>query len=133
MTALRIRIAAVAGGLVVAAIGFLVAARVLDLAMEVPAGPGGGTAPLTLPRTLAVTLLGIAIGIVAAVAIERIARNPQRAWLLFSFVGLVASMVPTAVLVDDIGVKGILAIMHLAVGAVVIPGIAATLPDHRAA
>jgi hypothetical protein len=133
MTTLRLRIAAIAGGLIVAAIGFLVSTRFLDLGMSVPAGPGGGAVPLTLPRTLVVTLLGIAIGVGAAVAFERTARNPQRAWLLFSFVGLVASMVPTAMLIDDIGVKGILAIMHLAVGSVVIPTVAATLPDHRAA
>lgn len=131
MSTLQIRIAAATGGVLVAAIGFLVSTRVLDAALEVPAGPGGGTVPLTLPRILAITLLAIVVGVLAAVAAERRLRHPQRAWLRFSLVALVLSMVPTALLVEDLGDKGLLAIIHLVVAGVVIPLVGMTLPERR--
>lgn len=133
MNTLGIRLAAVAGGLVVAAIGFLVSTRVLDVALTVPAGPGGGEVALTLPRIVGVTALFVVIGLVAAMVFERTRPNPQGTWIVFALVGLVLSVVPTALLIDDIGAKGILAIIHLVVGSVVIPTVAATLPSQRPA
>lgn len=131
MSTLQIRIAATAGGVLVAAIGFLVSTRVLDAALEVPAGPGGGSVPLTLPRIIAVTLLAIVIGLLAAVVAERRLGHPQRIWFAFSLVGLVLSMVPTALLVEDLGDKGLLAIIHLVVASIVIPLVGMTLPERR--
>jgi hypothetical protein len=40
-------------------------------------------------------------------------------------------MVPTALLVEDLGDKGLLAIIHLVVASIVIPLVGMTLPERR--
>jgi hypothetical protein len=50
---------------------------------------------------------------------------------VFAFAGLLLSLVPTVMLVDELGVGGVLAIAHFGVAAVVIPLVAASLAEQN--
>ena len=125
MNAPAVRLVSAAVGVLVAAIVYVVASRVLDLAIHVSAGRLDFA--LNLTHFVVVTAAILVLALVVAAVMERRAVHPQRAWLLFSFAGLVLSLVPTLLLVDGFAARGMLVLAHVGVATVVIPAIAATL------
>jgi hypothetical protein len=126
-----VRLLSAAAGVLIAAIAYVVSSRVLGLTIDVAVGRLHFA--LNLAHFVAVTAAILVLALAAAAAMERRAAHPQRAWLLFAFAGLLLSLVPTLLLVDEFAARGILMIAHIGVAAVVIPGIAATLADKKPA
>jgi drug/metabolite transporter (DMT)-like permease len=131
MSAPAVRLVSAAGGVLIAVTAYVVSSRVLGLSIDVAVGRLDFA--LNLAHFVAVTAAILVLALAAAAVLERRATHPQRVWLLFAFAGLLLSLVPTLLLVDGFGARGILMIAHLGVATVVIPGIAATLTDEKPA
>ena len=131
----RLRLLAVVAGALVALIGALLTTGLFGIDVAVPEGPGSGEVMLTAPRAALVAAIGGLAGLVVAWVVERRAGQPRRTWIVVASVGLALSFIPSVLVSDDASGMTVLIALHVAVAAVVIPLVAATLPTperHRA-
>jgi hypothetical protein len=127
-SAFGIRLAAVAGAMAAAAAVFLIARYGVGLRLHTP-GFTASQPPtdLSIGLVLIASAVGSALGIGALTLIERTARRPRRAWVITAVIaGLASLSAPFAGHGISFGNELALACMHLAVGAVLIPVLAAT-------
>ena len=124
---LGIRLTAVAGAMAAAAAVFLIARYAIGLRLHTPGfTPSQQPADLNIGIVLAASAVGLALGIGALALIQRTARRPRRTWVITAAIVLLASLsAPFAGHGITIGNELALACMHLAVGAVLIPALAA--------
>jgi ABC-type Co2+ transport system permease subunit len=121
------RRALVVTGAVMAATVAWVLAQLTGTILEVEMA---GRSPLTvgLPEVLIVAVVASLAGWGAVELLHRLTRRAAAAWTVLSLAVLLASLLPIILADISAGVGAYLAAMHLAVGAVLIPGLRATLP-----
>jgi len=122
------RLAAVAGAMAAAAAVFLIARYAIGLHLHTPGfTPSQQPADLNIALVLVSATVASALGIAALALIQRTARRPRRTWVITAAIVLLASLsAPFAGHGITIGNELALVCMHLAVGAVLIPALAAT-------
>ena len=121
----RTRLAAVAGAAGAAALVWLVAVPLLDLSVTVPEAPGSATKePLRLGLVLITATVASLAGWALLALLERLTRRATAIWTGIALVVLVVTM-PYA---GDFTAteRGVLATMHLAVAAVLVPALRRT-------
>lgn len=129
-----LRLLIVAGAVIAALIVYLIAHGAVGLRLYSPAW--GSHAPQSLNAGFVILVSAVAClaGWAAVGLIGRGSDHPRRNWLLVSCVVLVASCaMPLSGAGISAGNKVALLFMHLAVGIVLIPGLAATAPSRRLA
>ncbi len=125
-----------AAGAVAAAVGvWLVTRYGFGLRLLSPAfGPAQHPMAVSVVIVAVASAVAIAAGWAAALVIGRLAPNPRAAWAIVSLTVLALSLgAPLAGHGITLSQRAALACMHLAVGAVLIPAFARTLPGRRAA
>lgn len=122
---LRRRALVVAGAIAAAIVPWLVA-QLTGTTLEVDMA---GQAPpvIGLPQVLIVAVVASLAGWGAVEVLSRITRRAAAAWTVLSVAVLVVSLLPIISADISAGVGAYLAAMHLAVAAVLIPGLRATL------
>lgn len=131
---LGIRLLAVVGGALAAAIVLAVIQAIFDVDVRVPAGLGNTeTVELQPMRAAGVTILASAIGVIVAIVAERRMTNPQQWWTRAAVIGVVVSFVPSLVLGEGVGSRPVLLALHVVAAGVVIPMVRATLPTSSRA
>jgi hypothetical protein len=127
----KARALTVAAGVVAATAVWIVADPLAGVALDVKSG--GKTQHVALPVAILVSLLaGLAAWGVSALLHGK-SRAPRRTWLITGVVVLLVSFTGPLGSGIGTGTKVSLLCEHLAVAAVLIPGMARTLPAARAA
>jgi len=126
----RARVLTVAGAALAATLVHLVALA-LGADMDVPAFDGQGTQQIAAVGVTLSALAGALIGWGLALAAGRWSARPRATWLLVVGVGLLLSFVPIVAIDATAATRAVLALEHLAVAAVTIPGLARTLHARR--
>ena len=122
---LRARIIPVVGAVLAAVIVW--AASVPILGHTPVAQPNADTVmEITLPAVVVAALVGSLAGWVALAVVERFARRARAVWIVGAAVVLVASLAMPISAGDTTGDVVALALMHVAVAAVLIPGLSRT-------
>ena len=119
-TGLGAGLAAAAATIAVAAL-----ARTIGVSLETAPGeaiPVAGFGQLTLFCT--------ALGVLMARTIGRRARRPRPTFTTATMVLTALSLVPDVMLSTDVATKATLVLTHLVAAAIVIPALAARLPEH---
>ena len=75
--------------------------------------------------------MAVAAGFFLAVAMRRFARTPHRTFVVTTVALTVVSLIPDVIVQMPIGTRFSLMAMHLVAAVIVIPAIAARLPEQR--
>jgi hypothetical protein len=121
-TATRLRAAALAvGGAVLATTLLWTTAQILGIELRVD--PRNGRAPgiISLPFTVTLTLTVCLLGWGARALLDRLTRRAPVVWTALAILVLLASFLPLLAVEATGPAKVILALMHIAVGAVLVP------------
>ena len=120
MTKNMIRLAVPAAAMLVAAAGFtiLTSAAGVDLA----ARTGTAVRPVTLPAVLTAAAVSALAGWVLLALLERLTSRARVAWTVSAVAVVLLSLLAGPTAGATVGAKAGLALLHLAVGAVVIGG-----------
>ncbi|MFF6877555.1 DUF6069 family protein [Streptomyces sp. NPDC012474] len=121
---LRIRALAVLATVAVGALIWLVADTVLDIGLRVPDGPGSTTTtPLALPAVLIGTAVVSLLGWALLALLEKVVAGHARAvWTVVAVLVLVVSLfAPLFGAGLSGGNRATLVLLHLAVGAILVP------------
>ncbi|MGW3608068.1 DUF6069 family protein [Micromonospora sp. NPDC005161] len=99
------------------------AAQIVDIEMRVD--PGNGQPPLvvSLPLTATVTLAVSLLAWGVRALLERLTRRAAVVWTVLAVIVLLASLLPPLGVEATGAAKAILMLMHVAVAAVLIPGL----------
>ncbi|MEV6864597.1 DUF6069 family protein [Streptosporangium subroseum] len=132
-SARRVRALAV-GGAVLATSLLWLAAQVLDIDLRVDQ-PGDGQPPVTvgLPLVIGVTLVLSLLGWGSLAVLERYIRRARTIWTVLAIAVLALSFVPILGVEATSSTKTVLALMHLAVAAVLIPMLRRSAPTAHGA
>lgn len=87
--------------------------------------------PIPLLGFANLTLMCVAAGFFLAVALRRFARNPRRTFARSTVALTVASLIPDVIATASVGTRISLMAMHVVAAVIVIPAIAARLPEQR--
>jgi hypothetical protein len=91
----------------------------------------GGLAAVPLPAYVPATLVATAVGTAVAAQLARRVAGPRQAWTTVAWILAVLSCAQPFLAAPDTATAVVLASSHLAAAAIVIPGIARTLPAAR--
>ena len=116
-------------GLAAAAATVAVAAVATAMGVSLETAPGEAIPVLGFGQ---LTLVCTAIGVLMARTIGRRAGRPRSTFTTATIVLTALSLVPDLVLSADVATKSTLVLTHLVAAAIVIPALAARLPEHRA-
>ncbi|MGL5817607.1 MAG: DUF6069 family protein [Phycicoccus sp.] len=124
------RALAVAGGAVA---GLLVWVILVPIGgMDLRAANGGTEQEIPAAAVIIFSLVGGLLGWGIAELLQRRAGRPKRTWIVLTTVLTALSCIPSFAGAADTGSALGLSLLHIGVAMVVIPGIAATLPETRA-
>jgi len=115
------RALAVAGAVAAPAAVWLVATAA-GVPLRVTAG-GQPPEPVELPAVLVFALVGSLAGSLALAVLERVTRHGAAVWTVLAAVVLLASLVPPLTVQASTATHVTLVTMHLAVAAVLVPGL----------
>ena len=117
-----------AAGLVAAAATVAVAAVASAFGVSLEAAPGEAIPVLGFGQ---LTLFCTAIGVLMARTLRGRVRRPRSTFTTATVALTALSVVPDLVLSTDVATKATLIVTHLVAAAIVIPALAARLPEHR--
>lgn len=87
--------------------------------------------PIPAAGFATMTLMAVVIGYVLAIALNRWASRPRRTFMVSTIVMTVASFIPDLTFPMTAGTRVLLIATHLVAAAIVIPAVAARLPEKR--
>lgn len=122
-TRLRVRASAAIGAVVAAVAVWLIADPVLGYDLEVEQS-GGSTMTVSAPFVLATALVASLAGWAALAILERFTHRAGRIWAVGAIIVLVASIGMPLAASTATSTALILSLMHVAVGAILIPALA---------
>ncbi|HEX5993561.1 MAG TPA: DUF6069 family protein [Jiangellales bacterium] len=130
--AVRKRRALTAAGATLAATGVWLLAQATGTELTVTMA---GQPPMTisLPFVVVTALAASLAGWAALAVLQRVARRGRALWTVLAIAALLVSFGPVAAAQTNAAARTLLALMHLAVAAVLIPGLVATVAARRAA
>jgi membrane-associated HD superfamily phosphohydrolase len=117
---------AVAGAVLAAVMVRLIAAATGTTLRVTP--PGQSMLTVSLPMVVTIALAASLAGWAALVVLRRITRRAHTVWTGLAVVALLASLVPLSSVQTTASARVFLALMHIAVAAVLIPGLRAAAP-----
>lgn len=126
-----VRLITLVGAVGAAVAGWLFWNLVLDVRTVSP-DMGAGSFPITLLGCIVVVLVSGGLGLAVTALVERVAPRPRTAWVVVAALTLLVSLAGP---LTGAGVSTVarlaLVSLHLLVGAVLLLGIASTLPSRR--
>ena len=126
----RARALGAAGGALAAALAWVVEVPLLGIHLNVRFG-GGHIQTIAVGQVIGVTVAASLLGWLLLAQLERRALRPRLIWTSIALVALAASLaLPIAAATTTSAVVGLI-VMHLTVGAVVIPALARTARTGR--
>lgn len=108
-------------GAVLSTIALWTLARILDIDLVVDPKNGQPAGRIALPFAAAMTLVVSLLGWGTRALLDRFTRRAARIWTVLAGVVLVISFLPVLTVGASGGTRAMLALMHLAVAAVLIP------------
>ncbi len=124
----RTRALCAAGSVLAAALAWIVEVPVLGIHLNIRFGPHGHVETIAAGQVIGVTAAAALLGWLVLAVLERRTERARRIWTTIALVALAASLaLPLTATTTTAAAAGLI-VMHLTVGAAVIPAMARTAP-----